>query len=245
MSLGALVAALVIAAPAGAQVGPHVSLVPIHAKITAGTKPQFTYISSNLPSGSVQHVQRQFGSAHVWKNLTQVQGSNGTVTTARLAMGKYHFRIHVTRNGATVVDSNIATIYAYGTIPFGAFCRAMDSYWDCSSGTEQVGSTVLSYTGTICAYTYASYCNYNHSAGTSCRSITFRFASESPSSDTAYLEVVQARSDPQYGQVGPNAIGVFKAHLDGSAVYIDGATTNGNDINTAGSASCYTTNGRK
>jgi hypothetical protein len=245
LCVAAVVAGLVVSAPAGAQVGPHVSLVPIHAKITAGTKPQFTYISSNLPSGSVQHVQRQFGSQHVWKNLTQVQGTNGTVTTASLAMGKYNFRIHVTRNGALVVNSNIAIIYAYGNISLGAFCGGMDSS-DCETGTEQVGGTVLSYRMYMCTDYYPSYCQAAHSAGTSCRSVTFRYASRwAPDTDTAYLEVVQGRSDPQYDSVGPNTVGVFKAHLDGSALYIDAATTNDNNIAATGSASCYTLNGRK
>lgn len=245
LGVGALMLALAITAPANAQLRPQASLVPIHAKITAGTKPEFTYTTSNLPNGSVEHVQRRFGTAQVWTNVAQVQGSTGTYIGSQLAMGKYVYRLHVTRNGVTVVNSPSTIVYSYGTIPYHAFCLGMDSSYSCELGNEQVGSTVLSYAGTICADRYPTYCSENQSASTSCRSITLRYASGDAANDTAYLEVIQARSDPQYAQVAPNTIGVFKARLDGGAVYINGATTNRNPIRVAGSASCYTSNGRK
>ncbi len=241
----AMAAVVSVATPSSARTAATASLKPVHTKITAGTKPSFKYGFAHLPRGSVRYLQRQFGSAHVWKNVVRVYGRSGTATAPKLAIGRYVYRMHVTKNRITVVNSRTHPIYSYGKISLTALCGGMDSA-DCESGTEQVGSTIFSYVMLVSGDVYPSYYQAATTSRTSCRSVKLRFANDaSPDTATSYLKIVQSRTDPQYAQTGPGTVGSFSAHLDGGPFYIDAAGSNGYGSYLAGSASCYTMDGHR
>ncbi len=215
------------------------------ASVTDKTKPTVIYSTKNLPAKSVIYLQRQFGTAHVWENVEKLKAAAGTVTAPADEMGKYEYRVRVTQGSKVVVTSTTHPLYSYGSVVLNAFCNESEAGYCGSPQTVQIGQTIFTYS--VESYEPNSYPNYTDVLelnSTSCNSITVRFATnDTTSGDFAYEEVIQARSDAQYGKVGVDAIGTFHASLDGGPFYLEDSETVGDSIFMNGSASCYTPSG--
>jgi hypothetical protein len=214
-------------------------------RVTPKLKPIVIYSAKDLPADSVIDLQRQFGTGHVWENVQKLKAAAGTVTAPAVEMGKYGYRIRVTKGSKVVVTSATHTLYSYGSVPLNAFCN--ESYVDyCGSPqTVQIGQTIFTYTlegSNPPDYpTYGDVLEFN---STSCDSITVRFGtSDTTTGDYAYLEVIQERSDPQYGKAPVDTIGKFHATLDGGPFYLEDSETADNPDYMTGSANCYTLTG--
>jgi hypothetical protein len=252
VAAAASAAALVVAAGPAAAAGPSATLTVQHSRINSGTAPVFTWSSSGLPRGRTLYLQRQFGTQHVWKNILTLAGGKGTVTAPKLtSLGAYDFRVHVVKNGATVVNSKTRVVYAYGTVSLAKLCAVYNGY-TCSkgpdNGTVEVGSAVFSYQVEFAVYYYPSWDHALNFARTSCRSLSVRYASNGygqSSGDTSYVRVLQGSADPVSSQVNTGNIGSLTAHLDGGAFYLDTSAANDHYIDMTGSASCWSANGKR
>jgi hypothetical protein len=101
------------------------------------------------------------------------------------------------------------------------------------NGTQEVGSTVFSYTDEAEALDYPQY--YEHQAfqgaQTSCRNLTVRFSGDSWAQDDGhptvdYLKFVQQSMPPVYAQVGVGKIAIVHVKLEGGPLFIDASVAN-------------------
>jgi len=230
------------ASAATARPRPSASFSFRHDKVSTRTKPVLSYVTSNLPAGVRIYLQRQFGSAHAWKNVEQLKARRGTATAPAVALGEYGYRLHVMAGHRVVVTSRSHKLYSYGTVPLSALCPA-DGI-SCPAHTIQVGDTIFTYV----LVGNGDYPDYNPALelnSTSCDSLSLQFAAayDTNTSDSAYVEVIQSKTDPQYGSTLVGTIGSFRASLDGGPFYLETAETVDADVVMNGTASCYTPSG--
>lgn len=213
------------------------------------------YSSKELPKDSALYLQRQFGTARVWKNVKKLKGTSGAESVPGVPQGQYAFRILARHDGRPVVASATKKLYSYGTVSIGVLCNnpnVIDNAGNgCPySGSTQVGSNIFQYkilvednSGSV----YPTFWNLIDFPATTCRSITFRFGmpqNSSQSGDTAYIETVEQTLDPQVRSVGYGGLRTFRAALDGHPWFLENSATNGNDgIAINATASCYTVSG--
>lgn len=216
-----------------------------HQRVNQGSKPVVIYSTSHLPAHSVIYLQREFGSAHVWENVEHLKFRNGTVTAPGVQMGMYNYRVRVTARGKVVVTSRTRPLYSYGRVALNAFCNESEVGYCGSPETIQIGQVVFTYV--LANYepnSYPTYSDVLELNSTSCDAISVQYATTDTSSgDYAYFEVIQARSDPQYGQTPVVTIGTFHATLDGGPFYLEDSETTGSSVYSNGYATCYTRSG--
>ena len=241
--------ALALAVPAAALAQPSAPAVRAsavlafkHDKVSHGVKPVFTYKTAHLPSGAVIDLQRQYGSAHVWKNVERLRAGPGTATAPGVPMGKYDYRLRVTKSGRTVVTSAVRPLYSYGTVAFSTLCAYVNN-GPCSSNTVQIGTTIFTYylSGSNVYPTYSAIMKF---PSTSCSNMSVEFGTDDTTSGAhAYVEMIQSRTDPQYGSTPIATIEKFSPTLDGGPFYLEVSETGGYTVYLNGPATCYTASG--
>ena len=106
-------------------------------------------------------------------------------------------------------------------------------------GTQEVGSTVFTYTDGAEAGDYPDYWEHPvfQSEPTSCSTLTIRFSGDSWAQDGTgvpsvvdYLKFVQSSLPTIYAHIGVGQIGTVDVPLDGGPLYIDAAVANDNGV---------------
>jgi hypothetical protein len=119
LSGGTLIAAtaicLGVTGTAHASAAPTASLSFSPTTIIAGTQPQMTFLSSNVPSGSVLYLEESADGGRQWKTVDKTTSTQGTSLLSALSSeGVYEFRIVITDNNATIGESVPATVTVTG-----------------------------------------------------------------------------------------------------------------------------------
>jgi hypothetical protein len=240
-ALALTVPAMSAARAATATPKPTASFAFKHDRVKANTKLVLTYRTAHLPAGAKDYLQRQFGSAHVWKNVMLLKAASGTATAPGVQIGKYAYRMHVTKSGKVLVNSRTRSLYSYGTVALSTLCA--DEYVECSTNTVQIGDHVFSYVLTG-ANAYPDYSTVLKLTSTSCNSMDLQFGTDDTTSGAeAYIEVIQTSSDPEYGSTPISTIGTFTGGLDGGPFYLEVSETNEYLTYVNGTANCYTLSG--
>ena len=247
----ALGGALPIQAGASSAAAPRaaISMAFSSSRIDAGSAASFEYSTTGIAAGTPMFLQRQFGSGRTWKSVEKLKGTSGTAATPRMVLGRYVFRI--LSSGARRTASPGHTLFVYGRVSFEVVCHAVHGGCSGAPQTEEVGSTIFTYTGAFYSATYPSWAQALSASKSTCRSATLHFAQETdydPNGYTSYLEVVQAGPNPQMNSTGPNTIGTLTVTLNGGPWIVSTADTEPNAIDTSavflnGHFSCYTTTG--
>jgi hypothetical protein len=239
------------AAPAAPAAKPSVTLKFANAHISHTSQPVVDWTSKNVPSGSRFQLQRQFGSAHVWKGVQVLSGRSGSAKSAKVQMGRYAYRIQVHRSGKVIATSSTATLYSYAAIPLTNLCNEDTSTVyvvdtnGCEPNTVQVGGTVFTY---LIEDEPPAPPQYDQDvkvgARTSCRSISLQWAldNNAPTSDSAQVEVVQATADPQTAKIGQGKVGSKTMSLAGGAWYLNLSDSNGDNEYVNATLSCWSAN---
>ena len=245
-----LLAAALIAGPASASAKETVTLTIPSNHVTANKTFQIKYSSAHVPAGAILMLQRQFGSAHVWKRIKKLAGTKGTAYAPTVAMGKYAYRIYVSKPHKPYVIAKTSggrTVYSYGSVPLSAICNipSVLQSGSCGLATAQVGTTVFAYEIWARGASYPSYAEALSVPKTTCRSVTLYFAQVDPlAPEAAYVQLVQSASDPQTASTPSNAVGTTTARLDGGPWILDVAVGGGTDaVGLNGTFNCYTTSG--
>jgi hypothetical protein len=235
------------AAPAVAA-RPSVTLKFANAHISHTSQPVVDYSSKNVPSGSRLELQRQFGSAHVWKGVQALPGRSGSAKSAKVQMGRYAYRIQVHHGGKVIATARTATLYSYGLVPLTNLCNEdsskvfVNATDGCQTSTVQVGGTVFTYLIDADPPAPPQYeQDVTVAARTSCRSISLQWALDNNAqpSDIAQVEVVQASADPQTAQVAQGRIGSKTMKLDGGPWDLNLSSTNSDNEYANASLSCW------
>ena len=101
------------------------------------------------------------------------------------------------------------------------------------NGTQQVGSTIFTYTDEVEANDYPNYSEYQafQQAASSCSELTVRLSGDSWAQEDGnptvdYLKFIQQSTPTVYAQVGVGRIATAQVHLDGGPLYIDASVAN-------------------
>jgi hypothetical protein len=231
---------------------PAAALRVVHKRINAGHSPQFRYSTKLVPGGARIELQRQYGTGHVWKNVRRLTAATGTVTAPKLPqLGRYAYRVAVTKNHRYVVASKSQYVYVYGKVSFSTICAGVSG---CGGGTIEFGGHVHSYVyfGEADGYQYPDYANDLEADATSCDAMTLNFYGDQDAQsypDTVYAQVTQERSDPASAQAGPGIVGTLNVRLDGSVWYLDVAYASDYNsdvlVDASSYAHCYTASGSR
>jgi hypothetical protein len=215
---------------------PTVSLSFASAAIDAGTGPTLTYGTSGVPAGYAVRLQRQFGTAAVWRDV-QPLALSGTTTAPSLTMGKYIYRVGVIAPTGVLVAWQQGAVAAYGDVPLTQLMQVQ-------SHTVQIGTQLFRY-----AYEFGSgTTTFLHMDSTSCRSVRFSVGKTgTATSNGGSVDVVQETADAQSLHVMSNEVKAFTASLTGDAVDLNISDTSGDDGYTYvdGVLSCYTADGMR
>jgi hypothetical protein len=243
------------ATAASAAARPSVTFTFAKNRVITHQAVTVTYSSRRLPRGSGLYLQRQFGSARVWKNVSKLHGTSGTQKIAGVPQGRYSFRVRARRDGRTLAVSPTRRLYSYGPVSIAVLCNNpkvnINTDNGCpDSGSTQVGNHVFPYKVLVSdndSSVYPTFFNLIDFPATTCRSITFTFGmpqDASQSGDTGYIEAVEQTLDPQVGHVGFGALRTFRVALDGHPWFLENSASSGADgIAINATASCYTVSG--
>lgn len=207
------------------------------------------YSSAGLPPGTVLILQREVGTAHVWRPVERLPGTSGAINAPSVPQGRYIYRILGVRAGRNLVSSRWELLFSYAPVTFGSICSSnfvpTAGTYNCTDGTVDVGSHVFPYQVTLSGNFYPQYEDVmDTTAPTTCRSVQLLFGGGVHS---RYLELLQETLSPVLASSGSETLGTLRAHLDGKpwhllASYSPNASYNGN-LYASGTFDCYSATG--
>jgi hypothetical protein len=103
---------------AGAATTPAAQLSFSPATIAAHSHPDMTFMSQNVPSGSLLYLQESSDGGRQWRTVGKTAHTQGTANLAALSEGVFEFRITIADNGTELATSAPATLTVTG--PGGA-----------------------------------------------------------------------------------------------------------------------------
>jgi hypothetical protein len=242
------VASFVVPATVDAAARVNATLTIPNNRVNANQPFAISFSSTNVSGGARSFLQREFGTAKVWKSVESLYGRNGTVNASEISIGRYLYRVDII-SGKSSTKSKAESIYAYGTVPFETVCASLFGQGGCNVETEQVGSTIFTYVVKFSAQTYPNYSQDISAKTTTCRSATLQFAQPNNSGpNDSYLQVIQSASDPENASISPGVIGTFAITLDGGPWILNVSNGNVLSYNTVpvevnGTMDCYSTTG--
>ena len=134
---------IALAAPLAAQaaVTPQANLVLATSRVTAGSHPKLTYLTSGLPAGAVTRLEiRRAGPGYRWLTAERL-GRAGTITTPALGAGVYLYRVEITAAGRLLATSRPVSL----TVRPAAGASASSGSSDTWSWLGQAALLVLGY----------------------------------------------------------------------------------------------------
>lgn len=104
---------------ASAATGPTAELSFAPAQISAGAQPDMTFLSQDVPSGSILYLQKSADGGQQWTTVGKTTSTQGTANVAALSQGVYEFRLVIVDNGTKLGVSAPATltVTAPGGVP--------------------------------------------------------------------------------------------------------------------------------
>jgi hypothetical protein len=100
---------------AEAATAPSAQLSFSPAAIKAGSQPEMTFMSQNVPSGSLLYLQESPDRGQQWQTVDKTTATQGTAKLAALPKGVYQFRIVIAENGTALAESGTATLTVTGS----------------------------------------------------------------------------------------------------------------------------------
>jgi len=224
----------------------HATLTLASSQVDAGSAFKVSFQTIGVSGSARVYLQRQFGTAKVWKSVRQLKGAEGTVSAPSVQIGEYKYRILIVVGRKTIM-STTKTLYAYGSVAFETVCLnpKISKNGSCSTGTAQEGTTILTYAGEFSSQNYPTYDQALSVRTTTCRSVTLQFAMQTVAIGTAYVQIIQSASDPQSQSTAPATIGTLSASLDGGPWILNVASSDSqyDDVLINGTFNCYSTSG--
>jgi hypothetical protein len=141
--------------PAVAAAKPRVTFSFV-ASADAGRPVQFNYSAKGLPANAKLVLQRQQGTAHVWRTIKTLRRSaNGSSTVPAYPLGRYRLRLAALKK-RSVVAAQTRQLSVFGTVPFktlfgrteqayttgGAIFRFVFGVYAVASGSSRSGTLV-------------------------------------------------------------------------------------------------------
>ena len=100
---------------AEAATAPSAQLSFSPAAIKVGSQPEMTFMSQNVPSGSLLYLQESSDRGQQWKTVDKTTATQGTAKLAALPKGVYQFRIVIAESGTALAESGTTTLTVTGS----------------------------------------------------------------------------------------------------------------------------------
>jgi hypothetical protein len=97
-------------AAAGAAAAPTAQLSFSSATISAGSQPDMTFMSQNVPPGSLLYLQESSDGGRQYRTVDKTADTQGTANLAALSGGVYEFKITITDQGTELATSAPVTL---------------------------------------------------------------------------------------------------------------------------------------
>jgi hypothetical protein len=205
---------------------PHVSFT-LPTTASAGVATPFSYATNGLTPGNRVVLQRQQGTARVWRTVAALASIKaGSSALPALPLGIYSVRVAAIAHHGKVVAEQRRSIKVFGEVPFTQlFSLDSEHHSAVQDGANQPG--VYTTPTRTFNYAFASYANTEAAAtiltvgNNTCRSVHIDFVpgvqgSESEpifQSASATVSVVQQSLDPVASTAAFNAFGALDATL--------------------------------
>jgi hypothetical protein len=105
---------LTVAGTAQAATAPTADLSFASTTVSAGTQPQMTFLSQNVPSGAVLYLEESSDGGQHWKTVDKTTDTQGTTDLAAVSEGVYQYEIVIMDNNAQIGASAPATLTVTG-----------------------------------------------------------------------------------------------------------------------------------
>ena len=237
------------ASPSASQAvsGVNVTWRLTHRRANAGDIDKVVYRITGAKRASA-HLQRQFGSAHVWKDVKRLDTGSGEHKTkfAVPALGKYRYRVRVAQ-GANGMATRPKSLWSYGSVTLA------DLRSNPTSKTVEVNGQLFrwNYQHDFSSYGNTQAFTVLKRDTTSCRRIDAQMALVSPDSEAVDpwpMRVTQEDADVQEFTLARDVVSSWTIKLTGRAFKWSGkapvyehSSTGAAYINAT--ASCFTRNG--
>jgi hypothetical protein len=234
-----LMTAIVLTSATSAYAKPSLTLT-LPSQADAGTP---THFSWSGPSGGHLAVQRQVGTAHVWRTVARLSRTTGSGQLPALPLGAYTLRIvHINAHG-TILAQRGRSLHVFGSVPFSQLL----------AGWSHPGPGTYSWPGGIFDYFLRYYSDSGFAgqftvSSSACRSLHVDFVPElytgvSGAATGVTVTVVQPAADPVSASTAADTMGSLDATISpGMSWGIQDSATPANTatyIDMNGSASCY------
>jgi hypothetical protein len=221
---------------------------------TAGTATPFSYTARGRIHGDRLVVQRQVGTAQVWRTVRELTGRSGSSALPALPLGNYRVRIVDINKQNLLLAQVQQTLHVFGIVPFSTLFSSVP--FNCCSFAPGTYSTPTKtfdyffhseYDGDLQGTQDELIFTVMHNA---CRSIHFDFVPGKPDFPnppgpmTITLTLVQASADPVSASATTDSFGALDGQLTPGQSW--GLRDSANPVKAAplyinGSASCDST----
>jgi hypothetical protein len=120
LAAAACVTALALPGAAQAATRPAATVTLAKDRVTAGSTPSLTYLTSGAPAGSVTYLEVEQTGTGQWAEAERL-GRSGTVTLPPVTTGMFSFRLLVTAAGHPVVTSPAVNLTVVPAQPMDMF----------------------------------------------------------------------------------------------------------------------------
>jgi hypothetical protein len=120
LAAAACVTALALPSAAQAATRPAATVKLAQDRVTAGSTPSLTYLTSGAPAGSVTYLEVEQTGTGLWAEAERL-GRSGTVTLPPVSTGEFSFRLLITDSGRPVATSPAVTLTVVPAQPQGMF----------------------------------------------------------------------------------------------------------------------------
>lgn len=123
---------------------PSVSL-SLPASANAGSAIGFTYAFHRVTVGDRLFVQRQEGTARVWRTISQLRSPAGSASIDGLPLGIYRLRVAAQSGSGHIVAQEQQTIMVFGRVPFSTLMSGLKVFNDGLNGTYAMPTETFDY----------------------------------------------------------------------------------------------------
>lgn len=224
------VAVLPSAAAAPAAKRAIITVAAASVAIDAGTSPVLNYTVTRFRSGAKILMQRQYGTAGVWKTVGKLTAASGSFTAPAVGQGEFVYRVAV-KQRKRILAARTALVRAYAPV-------SMETFLNDSSSTTQIGTRlfryVLSWTGLSSSISVSA---DDHT----CRHLSLEVGLSGGNSSSTLVTVVQEAADPASVTVPKGEVKTLEVDLAPGAFQVTHSNSAYGYLN--GTLSCYTPSG--
>jgi hypothetical protein len=173
----------------------------VHESVDMGESAAITYRAQHVPGGSKLVLQRQVGTAQVWRTILTLNLRATTANLPPVSQGQHKLRLALIRRGGRSIATVVHSLKVYGPVPLATLLGERTE-------TVDIGGTLFryvaglngffrGYNGSQCGVTGPT-CEVFKLVGSTCRSLALQLATQTDANDAKppSVTIASERADP-------------------------------------------------